>query len=465
MHSLQSVELLIVHGLVMTVDAQRRIVRDGAVAVRGNRIVAVGESGPLQRAYTARRVIDAQGGAVHPGFVDCHVHLSQHLGRGTIPDVWPEEREHEQWHPYWTQMTEDDDACSSLLACLEMVRNGTTTFCDNGGRFAGELRARVVAEVGLRGMMSEVCWDLPPYADVSVGDTDACLARLERLASALPYRPDATVWAGVSMAGMGACSDRLLREGKRLAERYGVILDMHQSFGPADVAKYRQHAGGKTAVAHLADLGILDARTQLVHLIYTEPAEVGILAATQTNVVHCPAASTRVGMGVSHVGHFPEMVEAGVNVALGSDSGNYSDFFDIGRQAYLAATLHREARQRLPTISAPQAFEMATINGAASLGLAAQVGSLEVGKCADIVIHSARRPEWHPALDPVNNLIYSAQSVGVDTVVVDGTIILEGGEFTRVDERAAYQRIDAAAKALFGRMGFHFPQPCQEKRT
>jgi cytosine/adenosine deaminase-related metal-dependent hydrolase len=162
-------------------------------------------------------------------------------------------------------------------------------------------------------------------------------------------------------------------------------------------------------------------------------------------------------MGAARLGHFPEMIAGGINVALGSDSGNYSDFFDVGRQAYLAATIHREARGQTPTISAEQALEMATIGGARSLGLADRVGSLEVGKRADIVLHSYRRPEWRPGMDPVTSLIYSAQSTAVDTVIVDGEIILEGGQFTRLDEEAEYRHIDQAARALYQRMGFTIP--------
>ena len=450
----QTVDLMITHGVIITVDAQRRIFSDGAVAVEGDRIVAVGESADVDRAYTATRVIDAHGGVVQPGFIDCHVHLSQHLGRGTIPDHWPEEREHDQWLPYWTNMTEDDAYCSAMLACLEMVRNGTTTFCESGGRFNGELNASVAEKVGMRGVVSEVCWDIPPHPEVAVGDTDQCLARLERLVKALPRTPETRVWASVGMAGMGLCSDRLLVEGKKLADRCGVVMDMHQSWSPASVASYKDHAGGKLAVEHLASLGILGPNLQLVHMIYTEEAEISLLGSTGTNVIHCPAASTRVAVRVSRVGRFPEMVEQGVNVALGSDSGNYSDYFDVGRQAYLAATIHREARGAMPTISAEQAMEMATINGARALGLADQIGSLEVGRKADIVVHAYRRPEWRPGLDVMNSLIYSAQSVGVDTVIVDGEIILDAGQFTQADEEAEYRHIDRAARELYDRMGF-----------
>jgi len=451
---IQEVDLLIKHGVVITIDAERRIFADGALAVAGDRIAAVGQSSEVERLYRAKRTIDARGGVVQPGFIDDHVHLSQHLGRGTIPDAWPEEREHDQWFVYWTHMSEDDAYCSTLLACLEMVRNGTTTFCDSGGRFRAEIDAEVAAEVGMRGMLSEVCWDVAPYPEVGVGDTDACLARLERLLETFPKKPDARTWAGVSMAGMGGCSDRLLVEGKELAVRYGVTMDMHQSFGEKDTEAYKVHAGGKSATEYLGELGILGSDLQLVHMIRTEGPEVELLARSGTNVVHCPAASTRVAMGVTHHGHFPEMLTQGVNVALGSDSGNYSDFFDVGRQAYLAATIHREAKEEMPTIAAEQALEMATINGAQALGIGDLTGSLEVGKKADITMHSYCRPEWRPGLDVVNSLIYSAQSTGVDTVIIDGEIVLENGRFTNLDEEEAYRRIDVAARGLYGRMGW-----------
>jgi cytosine/adenosine deaminase-related metal-dependent hydrolase len=159
-------------------------------------------------------------------------------------------------------------------------------------------------------------------------------------------------------------------------------------------------------------------------------------------------------MQVSHVGCFPEMAAAGVNVALGSDSGNYSDFYDVGRQMYLAATMHREARGVMPTITAEQAIEMATLNGARAIGAGGWLGSLEVGKQADLVIHRWGRPEWRPGVDPVNSLVYSAQSAAVDTVVVGGELILDSGRFTRVDEEAELRAIDRAARALNERSGY-----------
>lgn len=452
--NLEPADTAIVHGVVLTMDEQRRIVTDGAIAIRDGRIIAVGLTEELLRSYRPARTLDARGGVVQPGFIDCHVHLTLHLGRGSIPDSWSAEREHEQWLPYWTNLNEEEANCAATLACMEMVRNGTTTFCDQSGRFSTALTAKAVASVGLKAILTRAIWDFPAYPEVTMGSTADCVERIERSLLELPRHADSRIWAGVGLAGMGSCSDELVQQAKRLADAHGAIMSMHQSFGPQDVARYRKLTGGKTASEHLEQLGALGNNLQLIHMIHTEETEVEILAKANTNVVHCPSASMRSAMGASCVGRFPEMIEGGVNVALGSDAGTYSDYFDIGRQAYLAATLHQEAKQRLPMISAHKAIEMATVGGARSLGILAETGSIEVGKRADIVVHSHRRPEWHPGHNVVNGLIFAAQSTGVDTVLVDGEPILEAGRFTRIDDEVEYERIDRAAKKLFERIGF-----------
>jgi cytosine/adenosine deaminase-related metal-dependent hydrolase len=258
---------------------------------------------------------------------------------------------------------------------------------------------------------------------------------------------------------MGKASDELVVAGCMLARRENVVFYMHQSFAAADTAEIERLAPGRLPVQHLDEMGVLGSDLSLVHMIRCEQAEIPLLAASGTHVVHCPAASVRWGMGASRVGLFPEMLDAEVNVSLGSDSGNYSDFLDVGRQAYLAATIHREARGSTPIISAQQAVEMATINGARALGIADTVGSIEVGKRADITVHSSLRPEWHPMHDAAASLIYSAQSHSVRDVVVDGEVVLQQGRFTRLDEGLALSAIDRFARDLYRRMGLSIERP------
>ena len=452
------VDTIIINGAVLTMNPNREIFSNGAVAIHNDRIADVGTNLAIQDKYKGLRIIDAGGGVVQPGFVDAHIHLAQHLGRGSIPDHWPDEKEHYQWLPYWLNLTEEDAECSAMLACLEMVRNGTTAFCSSGSKYEGRTTVNAAERVGLRGVTGIICWDKPPHENVSTGDADKNLERLEAHIKAFPVAEDSLIWATVGMAGMGGCSDRLLSEGKKLADKYNTIMDMHSSFGISDT-----EAGttlyGKPAVLHFADIGILGANLQLVHMNCVQEEELPPLRDSRTNIVHCPAASLRMGMGTSKRSKFPEMVNSGINVALGSDSGNYSDYFDVGRQAYLAATIHREYREEMPTISAAQAIEMATIHGARTIGMDKLIGSFEPGKKADVVIHDYCRAEWRPGFDLPNSLIYSAQSTAVDTVLVNGEIILERGKFTRVNDEEEFRRIDSAARSLYKRMGVDFDYP------
>ena len=447
-----SVDTLITHGVVLTMDPEGRVLSDGAIAIADGRIVGIDDSAALVTRFVGRDTIDAGGGIVHPGFVDAHVHLSQHLGRSTIPDSWAEAREHDQWLPYWLNMTPEDAYLSALLACLEMARNGTTSFCDLGARFEAEINAEAANAVGLRGLVAEICWDQPPDEAVATGDTEACLRRIERQLTALPPSPSARVWAGVGLPGMGQCSDELLVGAIELAREHGVVCYLHQSFAPEDTEAYRADAGDTTAVEHFGDLGLLGPDLSLIHMIRTEAIELELLGATDTNIVHCPAASLRAAMGASRFGRFPQMVDMGITVALGSDSGNYSDAFDISRQAYLAATIHGEARGEKGLITATKALEMATIDGARALGIAAEVGSLEIGKRADIVIRDYAQPELRPGLDPILSLVYGGQSSSIATVLVDGCRVVANHRVSAIDEDEVYPEIDLAARRLYERM-------------
>jgi len=188
----------------------------------------------------------------------------------------------------------------------------------------------------------------------------------------------------------------------------------------------------------------LDENLTLVHMNHLSEAEVDLVAGSGTRVVHCPAASLRRGMGAIRHGYFPEMLAKGVPVALGSDG--YSGRRDLLRQAYLAAVGFREFRGELPVLTGETVLEMATLNGAKALGLEDEIGSIEVGKRADLVIHSLERPEAYPRFhDPVDNLVYFRGSSTVDTVFVDGEPVLDRGHFTRFDATEAYEMIDAAA--------------------
>jgi cytosine/adenosine deaminase-related metal-dependent hydrolase len=313
--------------------------------------------------------------------------------------------------------------------------------------------------VGVRGLVGEFLWDLEQQPPRLRRTTQECVERIQAQLDEYPhFGPDTRVGVCVMVLGMNTASDGLLIGAKELADRYGVMMNVHQSYGRAEVQGYIDKVtDGKRPLVHQAELGVLGPKVMLVHLNNLTPEEVEVLVDTGTCGIHCPSSSMKYGLGSSHVGYHPDLIVRGVPLALGSDSSNWSNYFDMGMQIYLAATIHREATMVLPTITAEQALEMGTLNGARVMGVPDLVGAIEVGRRADVVIDRMQRPEWHPGLDLVYDLVYAAQSKTVDTVLIDGEIVLKDGHFVTFDEQAAYAEIDRVARALVKRLGFSTP--------
>ena len=454
------VDLLLRHGRVITMDAERRILVDGAVAIGGGRIVAVGPDREVGEgaAGAARETRDLRGALVHPGLIDAHVHTANEIARGFAPKT------HMDMGPidmamFTSSRGRDIDRLGSLLSSMEMVANGTTAFSDTGSAFHLDDAAGAMETVGIRAVTGHFLFgdaDLAAANDVrGIGDEEAdllkrpfdeCVGLLTDQLERYPFRGPQRVRGAVVMYGCGRSSDELLRRGLALAEQHDAPMIIHQHWGPDEGAS-SQAAYGRAPIEHLADIGLLGPRLTLVHMIHLTEGEARLIAETDTRIVHCPGASMRRGMGAIRAGRFPEMLAAGVTVGLGSDG--YLNKRDLLRQAFLMIMGFREVRGEFPIITGEQALEMATLHGARALGLADEVGSLEVGKRADLVVHRLDRPEAHPRWqDPVDGLMFFRQTSTVDTVIVDGEAILDGGRFTRFDAEAAYREIDDLARSV-----------------
>jgi cytosine/adenosine deaminase-related metal-dependent hydrolase len=305
--------------------------------------------------------------------------------------------------------------------------------------------------------VGEFLWDLPEEPKRLAHLTaELCEERMRAQIEEFGlFGADQRVGVAVMVVGMGTCSDGLLKAAKRLADEHDCMCYLHQSYGnPERDAYVRDVTGGVKPMFHFANLGILGPNVALIHANYIDDDELEVLVDSGACCIHNPAASLKVGLGASHHSRFPEMLERGVRVALGSDSSNWSNFFDINMQIYLAAVIHREARMKTPTITAEQAIEMATVNAAHVLGIPDLVGALESGRRADIVMYNRERPEWHPQLDLVNCLVYAGQSKGIDSVIINGEVVLRKGRFTKFDQDALYQEIDRQARSVATRLGF-----------
>lgn len=440
-------DTLITGATVITMDGQRRVIRDGAVAFAGDTIVAVGKSADVA-GIDARDVIDGRRFVLTPGFVNCHVHVTETLIRGFIPEALPFDEELGEWViPLYKGHTAAEQAVSAKLAIAAMLRSGTTTFLEAGTILAFDEVMAAIESTGIRARTGrwteDRAWD--PAADAA-GLTRDAYAALERDLEAYP-QDGRRIAAWPNLIGHMTATDELWRQVTALAKRTGTGVSAHMSPVSGDSEWYLANTG-KRPVAHLADLGVLGPHLNLVHMVHIDGEEAALVAASGTSVTHCPGASIRCGYGVGRHGLFPEMAQAGVNIALGTDG---ADNHDMMKVVTVMAALFKDARQDRSLFPAEQVLEMATVNGAKVLGLSDSIGSLEPGKKADIVAHDTRRPFWQPINNAVDQLVWSADGSGVHSVWVDGLRVVENFACTTIDEDALYDQAQAMAEAVINR--------------
>jgi 5-methylthioadenosine/S-adenosylhomocysteine deaminase len=439
--------ILVEHAVVVTLDPARRILMDGSVLVDGERIVAVGRATDVVPPRPPERVIDGRGRLVLPGFVDTHVHLSEHLARGLIPDEVPVDRYVPDWYvPLYAAITPEEEAAAAQLACLEMLRTGTTTFCEAGTLFDVPAVAQAVEAVGLRAILGRWTWDLARGPGRLAQPTEDALSLTEATLGEVNGHGSGRVRAWPLLIGFGTASEPLIRGAHALAEQHETGWGMMH---------FASHPSRQTAdtlpLATLDAWGVLGARTKLAHMVYVDAQDIALLARRDVKISHCPSAALKHVKGLAAHGRFPEMLEAGVTVSLGGDSANGSNHFDMLRLMYLAALVAKDARLDPAVMPPERVLEMATLHGARALGLDAEIGSLEPGKRADLVIFDLDLPEWRPLLDPVSTLVYSASAASVRTVLVDGRILLDDRRVTTVDEGEVLARAERLSSVCLSR--------------
>jgi 5-methylthioadenosine/S-adenosylhomocysteine deaminase len=458
---------------ILTLDAHRRILEGHSVLIDGAVIKDIGPAAEMDRKHLAASrslgsVLEARGRLVLPGYVNTHVHTFEHLSRGLIPDdlatfAWAATYA----RPFYAALTEEEAYVGARLACLEMLRNGTTCFVDVNilvslAHF--DAVAQAVRESGMRAVLGLGVFDqmpkamadamgpalrervLFPSAATALREVDALLARWTESA-------DGRIRAWASVYGLFPyCSDELFAGLRAVAERHDVGMAFHMA-SSIEEAQAVEARVGAWPITHLERLGVLGPNLMLTHCTAITDREVALLAQRGTKVAYCPGAALRLAKGTTRIGKIPEMLAAGVTVSLGADGVSSSGTFDHARLMGLVAGLFKDARMDPTLVPAETALEMATSNGARAVLWDDALGSVEVGKKADLTLYDLDGPEWVPRHDVVRNLVYCADGRSVRTVLVDGAIVYDDGRATGIDTGKALAEAGAAGERIARRVG------------
>ena len=451
-------DFLIRNGQIITMDSERRIYRRGAVAIRGSRIVGVGPDAELAQRFDSKQTKDAGGGIVHPGFIDAHNHIVHTSCRGVFGNIHDTESSPVNFADWKAGVTDDDEAAATAMACVEMLRSGFTMFIEPGSLFSTEAGAEAVARVGLRALVAPLylwdrreCFDAMPALESPslMARAPIDLARsLEQLDAELHRNndPDALVRGYVFVYGVGTGSPELLQAAKACARDNNVPLHLHAGYVPEEAEIYRAMTG-RSQLVHLQELGVLDEHTVIVHANVLDEAEETAVHETGCQIIWCPCAFFSLGIGRGANFKMAERYRRGVRVSLGADGAFDSTPGDTMQTAHFAAQSYGDP------LSPGALLEMQTINAAAAAGLDTELGSLEPGKRADVVVRSARVPEASPGNNPIHQLALTMGGGSVDTVLVNGEVVFSDGQSTRVDEATCYRAVSDSVVARAQRLG------------
>jgi len=419
---------------------------DGDVSIRDGRIVAVGPE--IDGSVRYDRIVDARGGYVLPGFVQTHVHLCQTLFRGYADDlplmdwlrrrVWPMEAAH----------TPGTLRSAARLGILELLSSGTTTVLTMETVHDTDVVFEVAAESGIRATIGKCLMD----------STAEAPARLQETAKASLDASHAlrTRWHGAEHGRLQAayaprfalsCSRELLEAVAGLSAEANVLVHTHASESRDEIAIVRKLSGGLSNIEYLASLQLASPRLCTAHCVWVDEREQRVLAEHDVKVMHCPSSNLKLGSGIAPVA---EMRAAGITVSLGADGAACNNHLDMFEEMRLAALL--QATRRGPgALTARDALGMATRAGARTLGLEREIGSIEPGKRADLIVIDRDRPHLLPGPDPYSTIVYAARPTDVRTTIVDGDVLVDAFTPTRVDPQEIAAGASAAARELAAR--------------
>ena len=439
----RTVSLVVTNGIIVTVDRDKRVIERGGVAIDGRDIVAVDTADRIAAGYRGRDTIDASGAVIMPGLINTHTHAPMVLFRGLADDLALMDWLQKYIFPAEAKTVSPEFVrVGTRLAALEMIESGTTTYTDMY-YFEDEI-ARATKAAGLRGVLGETIIQFPVADAKTPADS---LALAERFAK--EFANDDLITPAVAPHAMYTDDTETLKACRALADRLHVPLITHLA-ETNDEVKTANDKYHMTPTAYLESIGFFGPRTLVAHAVHVTPSDIQMLAARHVGVAHNPESNMKLASGIAPV---QSMRQAGVVVGLGTDgaaSNNDLDMFEAMRQAAFLGKLVNDDPRAIP---APVAIEMGTIDGARALGMDREIGSLEPGKRADLIVVSMSSARQTPMYNVVSHLVYVTRGDDVRTTIVNGRVLMRDRKVLSLDEprvladaRAYADKVRAAVK-------------------
>ena len=445
-------QILIKNGYVISMNKNREIFKNGSVLIEDDKIKAVGKVEPSLVNADAE-IYDVQGKIILPGLVNTHVHLSQQLGRGVADDVvlltWLRER---VW-PYESSFNYEDSLISSTACCVELIKTGVTTFLEAGGQYVDAM-AEAVEKCGLRACLSKSTMDegegLPKAWQKT---TQEELDFQEELFKKYNDTADGRIKIWFGLRTIFNNSDELIKGTKTLADKYNTGIHMHV-LEVKEEMDYTRATRGETTVEHMNRLGALGPNLVAAHTVWLTEREIDLFRLYDVKVSHNPGAAMKVVLGFAKI---PETLEKGIAVSIGTDGAPSNNRMDMMRDMYLTSLIHKGRTLNPKTVSAEQVLEMATINGARCALMEKEIGSLEVGKKADLIILNPDTIHSLPVIDPVANIVYAMSSENVESNMCNGKWLMKNREILFLDEKDLLEKVKIQNKKVMDKAGIVIP--------
>jgi 5-methylthioadenosine/S-adenosylhomocysteine deaminase len=440
----ERVDLMITGGMVVTMDGPRSIYDDGVVAVTGDTMIAVGPRSEIEAKYTASQTIDAKNKLVLPGFINGHTHVPMTLFRGIHDDVTLNDWLYKYIFPAEAKnVTEEFVRWGTRLAAAEQIRSGVTTFADM--YYFEDAVAEETKAAGMRGVLGETFIDFPAPDNKT---NAAMLAYTEKFLQ--KWQGDPLIHAAPAPHSIYTCSQKTLQDAAALARKYHAPILIHVAEMKKELDDSLKQ-NGMSPVQYLDKIGVLGPDVVAAHCIFVDAADRKTLAQRQVGCVHNPSSNMMIASGVAPV---PEMRAAGIAVGLGTDgpAGSNNDL-DLMEEIDLAAKLAKITRMDPLAINAKAVVEMATIDGAKALHMDKEIGSLEKGKKADLILISLDEPNAVPMYDVYAQLAYALKASDVETVIIGGRIVMRDRKLLTVNEPEAIAKAHEYKKKIAASLG------------